>query len=64
MNNKDNADLLKEFAFRMGYEVKGVPFTIIGTKVFVGFNDDIRSQMISAKTSEHKNSYDVYFSNK
>lgn len=64
MNNKDNADLLKEFAFRMGYEVKGVPFTIIGTKVFVGFNDDIRSQMISAITSEHKNSYDVYFSNK
>ncbi len=40
-----NRDLLIETADRMGFEVSGVPTTIIGDAHWVGFSDSVRAQM-------------------
>ena len=40
-----NRDLLMETADRMGFEVSGVPTTIIGDAHWVGFSDSVRAQM-------------------
>lgn len=58
--NEENANILEAFAFRMGDNVNGIPYTIIGSKTFIGFNDEIKNQMLNTIITEHKNSYDVY----
>lgn len=59
--NAENKEILKAFASALGKKAGGVPFTIIGNQSFEGFNEEIGKEMIDAITSQHKNSYDVYF---
>lgn len=59
--SEENEKILKQFAAKMGDKVEGVPYTIIGNKSFVGFDEDKQADFIEAITSQHKNSYDVYF---
>lgn len=60
-HNDENKEIYKEFASTLGYEAKSVPFVIIGDKVIKGFSDEKKDEIISAITSQYKNSYDVYF---
>ena len=60
-HNKDNAEILKQFADAMGDEVSGVPYTIIGNKTFTGFSEKYEEQFLQAIEEQYKNSYDVYF---
>ena len=60
-NNEENASKLTGLASKMGDEVTGVPYTIIGDKTFMGFNDDYKEEMLNIIKNEYKNSYDVYF---
>lgn len=60
-NNEDNQKLLKQFAAKMGDEVTGIPYTIIGNKTFKGFNENHESKILDAIKEQYKNSYDVYF---
>lgn len=61
--NQENADLLNKLASKMDKEIDGVPFTIIGNKVFGGFTLAYKQDMINAIKNQYKNSYDVYFDN-
>lgn len=61
--NQENADLLNKLASKMNQTVDGVPFTIIGDKVFSGFTSAYKQDMINAIKNQYKNSYDVYFDN-
>lgn len=56
-----NAKLFYTFAESMGDDVKGVPYTIIGSVSFKGFNENYKKSMIDAIERQYKNSYDVYF---
>jgi len=47
-NNAENAQLMKEFAQAYGISAGGVPVTFIGDKSWVGYNDNIGSE-ITAK---------------
>lgn len=60
-NNEENANLLSVFAKNMNEDVTGVPYTIIGERSFMGFSEDKEEEFIKAITSQHQNSYDVYF---
>lgn len=61
-NNKENAKNMKEFAKFKGDEIKGVPYTIIGDKTFVGFDKSMKKQMKKKINEMYKNSnsYDIY----
>ena len=59
--SEDNEEILKQFAGKMGDKIEGVPYTIIGNKSFVGFDENKKDDFIEAITSQYKNSYDVYF---
>lgn len=59
--DKDNENLLKVFASNMEDEVNGVPYTIIGNKSFIGFDEDSKQEMIEAIEEQHKTDFDVYF---
>lgn len=59
--NKDNKEIMNQFASAMGEEVKGVPYIIIGNKTYKGFSESYKESIIEAITSQYKNSYDVYF---
>ena len=43
--DKKNKELLVNFLQSKGWEIKGVPFTVIGTNYFVGYNDDIGTKI-------------------
>ncbi len=43
--DKDNRELLEKFAQEANIEVKGVPFTVIGTNYFEGYNEDIGTKI-------------------
>jgi thiol-disulfide isomerase/thioredoxin len=43
--DEDNQALLKEMAAKLGFEPRGVPVTIIGDRVWVGFSDPIAREM-------------------
>ena len=45
-HNSDNRELLKETAQKLGIEVSGVPFTVIGKRYFVGFSEEITNKKI------------------
>jgi len=62
--NEDNELILKEFADKMGDEIKGVPYTIIGKNSYFGFNNSKEKLFLEAIKSQYKNSYDVYLNNK
>lgn len=59
--NEKNADLLTKFASKMGDEVTGVPYTIIGKKTFIGFSENYEKEFLEAIRTQYKDSYDVYF---
>ena len=47
-NDEANRALLEQTAERMGFEPSGVPVTIIGEQVWIGFSDAIRDEIIAA----------------
>ena len=53
--NKKNAKNLKVFAKKMGEDIEGVPYTVIGNKSFVGFNSMIKRQMKNQIDTEYEN---------
>ena len=59
--NSENQKIFDQFANKMNDEVSGVPYTIIGNKSFIGFNNNIKDEIVKAITSQYQNSYDVYF---
>ncbi|MBR3162438.1 MAG: thioredoxin family protein [Bacilli bacterium] len=61
-NHKKNAKDMKEFAKFKGDEIKGVPYTIIGEKTFIGFDISKKKVMKKAIDDAYKsgNSYDIY----
>lgn len=58
----ENEKILKRFAQEMKDQVSGVPYTIIGDQSYIGFGEENKEKMIDAIMTQHKNSYDVYFS--
>lgn len=58
-----NMKILEYFSGKMGDNVTGVPYTIIGNKSFTGFADSYKEEFIKTIKEQHKDSYDVYFSN-
>ncbi len=60
--NKKNANSMKEFAKFKGDDIKGVPYTIIGEKTFIGFDKSKKRSMKKAIEEAYKNNnpYDVY----
>ena len=61
--NEENEKILKEFGKRLNIEIKGVPFTIIGEKVFSGFGPNTKEEIKEAIKTESQNNYDIYFEN-
>lgn len=59
--DKDNKEIMNQFASAMGDEAKGVPYIVIGNKSYKGFSESYKESIINAITSQYKNSYDVYF---
>ena len=59
--NMDNSKLLNVFASAMKDKVKGIPYTIIGSKSFKGFGKGTEQAIIDAIGSEHNKDFDVYF---
>ena len=43
--DEDNLEVLREFADRLGFEVRGVPVTVVGDRHWVGFNDLFAGQI-------------------
>lgn len=62
--NEENEKILKEFGKRLNIEIKGVPFTIIGEKVFSGFGPNTKEEIKEAIKTESQNNYDIYFDKK
>lgn len=60
-HNEYNSKLLKTFAYYLDKKVTGVPFTIIGEKVIVGFGSNAKEEIPEAIKSEYKKDYDIYF---
>lgn len=60
--NKKNASDMKKFAKFNKDEIKGVPYTIIGDKTFIGFDKSMKKQMKEKidEVYEAGNVYDVY----
>lgn len=59
--NEENLNVYKRFATKMGDEVDGVPYTIVGNKTFSGFGESAKKKIKDAIKEQYKNSYDVYF---
>lgn len=59
--NKDNNKLMNAVAKKLGINVDGVPFTVVGKKYYSGFSEETGKQIINeAKNQfEDKNRYDV-----
>lgn len=62
--NEDNAKLMEQFANKMGDEISGVPYIVIGNRTFKGFGEKHKEAIKDAIKEQYKNSYDVYFENK
>lgn len=60
-HSEENQKIFTEFATAMGADTRGVPVTIIGNKVIVGFSESKKSELISAIEDGLENSFDVYF---
>ena len=62
--NEDNAKLMEQFASKMGDEISGVPYIVIGERTFKGFSEKHKESIKAAIKEQYKDSYDVYFENK
>lgn len=63
-DNEKHQNLLKLSASIMGDQIRGIPYTIIGSKTFIGFNEEIKYEMLEAIKTEHENSFDIFLNNK
>lgn len=59
--NEENAKLLEVFAAAMEVNARGVPYTIIGEEVIIGFSESKESDFIHAILEAKDKSFDVYF---
>ena len=61
-NNKENANEMKKVAEYKDEKIKGVPYTIIGDKSFIGFDKSMKKQMKKKIEELYKdgNKYDIY----
>ena len=59
--DETNKKAMDQFSAKMGVKATGVPYMIIGEKVFSGYSKSNNQEIIDAIVSQHKNSYDVYF---
>lgn len=59
--DSNNADLMQKVAKKLGEEVTGVPYIIIGKKTWKGYDSAMNNEIISAIKSEYNsnNRYDV-----
>ncbi len=60
-NSDNNRSALLAFADAMNEEIEGVPFTVIGNKVFQGFTAETGDEIKNAIMDNYQNGYDVYF---
>ena len=58
--NENNYKLLNDFADKLNQEVEGIPCTIIGEKVFIGFKEASKKEIINAIKDYQKKDFDVY----
>lgn len=58
--NTNNFKILEDFASKMGDEISGVPYTVIGNKTFSGFSISYEKEFLQAIESQYLKSYDVY----
>ena len=58
--NSQNAELLSKLAEILDETVGGIPFTIIGEKAFVGFNERMEDNFIDAIREGANQDFDVY----
>ena len=60
-NHEGNAKLMEEIASFLGTQAQGVPFIIIGEKVFPGYSEEMNAEIVAAINSEYeaKERYDV-----
>lgn len=61
--NEKHQELLELSASVMGDQIRGIPYTIIGSKTFIGFNEEIKQEMLEAIKQEYDNSYDIFLNN-
>lgn len=59
---ENNSELMSEVASYFGESASGVPFIVIGDKVFSGYTESYNDSIISAikETYRNKNKYDVF----
>ena len=55
---------MEQFASKMGDEISGVPYIVIGERTFKGFSEKHKESIKAAIKEQYKDSYDVYFENK
>ena len=61
-NNLESRNLMKRFADAVDHEVDGVPFLIIGEKVFVGYIDSMENEIKETIKAEYnKNDHFDYY---
>lgn len=58
--NDENNELLKVFAEKMGDQIRGIPYTVIGEESFIGFPSDAPRKFAEAIESQSHNSFDIY----
>jgi len=59
--NDENAKILDVFTAAMKEDVKGVPYTIIGSKSFYGFGNGSEQQFKAAIKNQYQGNNDIYF---
>lgn len=58
--NEEYAQLAKDLGKILDTKVEGVPLTIIGERVFIGFGENLKQDIKDAIKTESKNNFDVY----
>ena len=58
--NDENSELAKVFAEKMGDELRGVLYTVIGEESFVGFATDYPKRFTDAIETQDQKGFDVY----
>ena len=59
-SSEKNAKLMLRMAEVLEENASGVPYTIIGEKSFIGFNDTMKQDIINAIKTQRNNDFDVY----
>lgn len=59
--SEENREIFTAFALAMDANARGVPFTVIGSEVIIGFNESKEKDLVAAIEKGLDNSFDVYF---